>query len=81
MLRHVSGILCIDKRTYFVESIEIKSTQPFKPQTGVKINSLDVSIKFGQVSANGPIALFLVSARVRGRAYLRSKLKRRKTDQ
>lgn len=70
MMRHVSGVLSINKNAHFVESIDLKSTKSFKPERGIKIQTFELSMKFGPTSVDGPIVLLLVDVRVQGRAYL-----------
>lgn len=58
----------------YVASVDMRSSKPFNPSLGVKIEEFVTTLSFGPVAANGPILRSEVRFRLPGRAFLIKKI-------
>ncbi|MDX1555828.1 MAG: hypothetical protein R3212_07370, partial [Xanthomonadales bacterium] len=51
-----------------------RSRQPFKPQTGVKLNHFETVLSFAPAADSGPVVPSSVTSNVSGKAFLVAKI-------
>ena len=69
MMDHVAAELHIDKSGPWVERLEMKSAEEFKPMVGVKIDSFAMTIAYIPLG-NGSVAPGRILTKVHGKAFL-----------
>lgn len=74
MSEHLDGLLRISKNGPYVESLEMRSREPFSPAFSVKIKEFSTVMTFAPVGENGTVLPESVEVRVIGRAMLFKKL-------
>lgn len=67
---HVESTLVVDKVLPHVERLEMKSTDEFKPMTGVKISEFRVLMRFDRDDVSGAILPRTIATTIKGRAFL-----------
>ncbi len=67
---HIQSSLKIDKNGRYLSELELRSDKPFKPAFGVKMKEFFTRLTFAPATADGPVVLQSVDAKVRGRAFL-----------
>lgn len=71
MGRHLSGELIVEKALPLVTSMRFFAPRSFKPAPVARIDSMDVTMRYGEVEPGGPIALLESVSRLSGSAFFR----------
>jgi hypothetical protein len=74
MSEHLDGELRISKNGPYVQSLEMRSREPFSPAFSVKIKEFSTVMTFAPAGEKGTVLLESVKVRVIGRAMLFKKL-------
>ncbi len=69
-MRHIEGRLRVVKDGHYVQSIDMRNSQPIKPAFSVRINTFVTTLTFGPAADGGPIVPQTIDVHVRGRAML-----------
>jgi len=80
-MKHVDGTMKVVKEGHYVEFIDLRSPEPFKPAMGVKIKTFLTRITFGPAVPDGPVVPMSVDVRVEGSALFAIKFDEAETIQ
>lgn len=69
-MRQVEATLKVVRDGHFLEYIDLRNNQPFRPAFGVKISRFLTRLTFGPAASDGPVVPLTIDVVVKGRAML-----------